>query len=138
MADNCLATVPNPIESEGVRKLLETRRLAASEARCDVHMTYLSGDGDDNGYRVPQDEVALPESQTAQQKRKLADREAEQTWHAKRRLRQLAHVSNTKLQLTPFEKNAMQRIQANKQAQVEQFAEVNRRRLAATDSSSMP
>jgi hypothetical protein len=157
-------------------------------------MTFLSGDGDDNGYRVPQEEVALPESQTCQsacpapsachaegkcqksngecvypiladltkctvggaegqcragqcqvgslkaqsKNRKLADREAEQTWHAKRRLRQLAHVSNTKLQLTPFEKNAMQRIQANKQAQVEQFAEVNRRRLAQTDSSSMP
>jgi len=192
MADNCLATVPNPQESEGVRKLLSARRLATSESRCDVHMTYLSGDGDDNGYHVPQEEVALPESQTcqaacpaapvchaegkcqkangectypiqadmstcqengaegqcragkchvgslkAQQKRKLADREAEQTWHAKRRLRQLAHVSNTKLSLTPFEKNAMQRIQANKQAQVEQFAEVNRRRMAQ-DSNAMP
>jgi hypothetical protein len=192
MADHCLSTVPNPTESEGVRKLLSVRRLGSAEARCDVHMTYLSGDGDDNGYHVPQEEVVLPEARTCQEacaapgpcqaegkcqkatglctypilgdgtactsegaegkcragncdvtplkpgmRRKLADKDAEQTWHAKRRLRQLAHVSNTKLTLTPFEKNAMARIQANKQAQVEQFAEVNRRRLQQ-DSTAMP
>merc|ERR1719502_2122285 len=55
MADHCLSTVPNPTESEGVRKLLSVRRLGSAEARCDVHMTYLSGDGDDNGYHVPQE-----------------------------------------------------------------------------------
>jgi hypothetical protein len=175
-----------------MRALLEARRLGSSEARCDVYVTYHSGQGDDHGYHVPQEEVALPKatqqhvkcaapspckaagipktdgtctypiladltncsskgvegtcragscvanSLKGQQKRRMSDKDAEQSWHAQRRLRQLSHVSNTKLQLTNFERTAMNKIQANKQEQVEQFAEMKRRRLAEKASSALP
>merc|ERR550514_2624295 len=62
MADSCLATVPNPSTSKGMRALLEARRLGSSDSRCDVYVTYHSGKGDDSGYHVPQEEVALPKA----------------------------------------------------------------------------
>merc|ERR550514_158369 len=157
-----------------MRALLEARRLGSDEARCDVYVTYHSGQGDDHGYHVPQAEVALPQVNAKVTCAAPAPCRAEgrvqpsgtctypiladmtnctsmgvegmcragkcqaKSLKAQRRLRQLSHVANTKLELTGFERAAMSKIQANKQEQVEQFAEMKRRKLEEKQMSSMP
>jgi hypothetical protein len=73
--------------------------------------------------------TCVPMSLKGQEKRRLADKEAEQLFHERRRLKQLGAVHNEKIALTASESASFKAMQARKAEQVEQFAEVSRRRL---------
>jgi len=56
-------------------------------------------------------------------RRRLSDKQSESEWHQARRVSQLAHLSNEKLELSPYERMHLKKLNSKKSDQVTKYAQ---------------